>query len=76
MNILGKNNKSLIRRGANQGFTKIEFSANGKNYEALRKINSKGDTYCTILRRMLMGKLTTIAEGETKTIPRINDERS
>ena len=38
-----KTNKSLIRRGANQGFAKIEFSANGKNYQALRKINSKGE---------------------------------
>ena len=36
-----KNNKSLIRRGANQGFARIEFSENGKNYQALRKINSK-----------------------------------
>ncbi len=33
-----KNNKGLIRRGANQGFAKIEFSSNGKNYQAIRKI--------------------------------------
>ncbi len=28
----GNNNKRVIRRGANQGFAKIEFTANGKNY--------------------------------------------
>jgi len=37
-----KNNKGLIRRGSNQCFTRIEFSANGKNYQAVRKIDSKG----------------------------------
>ena len=37
-----KNNKGLIRRGANQGFAKIEFSANGKNYQAVRRIDYKG----------------------------------
>jgi len=37
-----KSNKSLIKRGSNQGFTKIGFSINGKQYEAVRKIDSKG----------------------------------
>jgi len=37
-----KSNRSLIKRGSNQGFTKIGFSINGKQYEAVRKIDSKG----------------------------------
>ncbi len=37
-----KSNKGLIKRGANQGFAKIGFSISGKNYEAVRKIDSKG----------------------------------
>ena len=37
-----KSNKSLIKRGSNQGFAKIGFSINGKQYEAVRKIDSKG----------------------------------
>jgi exonuclease SbcC len=60
-----KNNKSLIRRGANQGFAKIEFSANGKNYQALRKIDSKG-VLTAQFSENVDGKLKTIAEGERK----------
>jgi exonuclease SbcC len=37
-----KSNKGLIKRGSNQGFAKIGFSINGKQYEAVRKIDSKG----------------------------------
>ena len=37
-----KSNKSLIKRGSNQGFTKIGFSINDKQYQAVRKIDSKG----------------------------------
>jgi len=37
-----KSNKSLIKRGSNQGFTKIGFSINSKQYEAIRKLDSKG----------------------------------
>ena len=60
-----KNNKSLIRRGANQGFTKIKFSANGKNYEALRKIDSKGALIAQFSEEV-NGNLKIIAEGERK----------
>ena len=55
----------MIRRGANQGFTKIEFSANGKNYQALRKIDSKG-ALTAQFSEDTDGKLKTIAEGERK----------
>ncbi len=37
-----KSNKGLIKRGASQGFAKIEFNINGKQYQAVRKIDSKG----------------------------------
>ena len=60
-----KNNKGLIRRGANQGFAKIEFSANGKNYQAIRKIDSKG-TLTAQFAEDVDGKLILIAEGERK----------
>ena len=60
-----KNNKGLIRRGANQGFAKIEFSANGKNYQAVRKIDSKG-TLTAQFAEDVDGKLIPIAEGERK----------
>ena len=60
-----KNNKSLIRRGANQGFAKIKFSANGKNYEALRKIDSKGALIAQFSEEV-DGNLKIIAEGERK----------
>ena len=60
-----KNNKGLIRRGANQGFAKIEFSANQKNYQAIRKIDSKG-TLTAQFAENIDGKLIPIAEGERK----------
>ena len=60
-----KNNKSLIRRGTNQGFARIEFSANGKNYQALRKIDSKGALTAQFSEE-INGSLKIIAEGERK----------
>jgi len=59
-----KNNKSLIRRGTNQGFVKIGFSANGKNYQALRKIDSKGGL--AQFSEYVGEKLIPIVEGERK----------
>ena len=60
-----KNNRGLIRRGSNQCFAKIEFSANGKNYQAVRKIDSKG-TLTAQFAEDVDGKLIPIAEGERK----------
>jgi len=62
---LGIKKKGLIRRGANQGFVKIEFSANGKNYQVIRKIDSKG-TLTAQFTEDIDGKLVPIAEGERK----------
>ena len=40
-----KDVKSLIRRGTNQGYAKIEFSIRNKQYEAFRKIKNKSSNY-------------------------------
>ena len=40
-----KDVKSLIRRGTNQGYAKIEFSIRNKQYEAFRKIENKSSNY-------------------------------
>jgi len=40
-----KDVKSLIRRGTNQGYAKIEFSIRDKQYEAFRKIKNKSSNY-------------------------------
>jgi len=40
-----KNVKSLIRRGTNQGYAKIEFSIRDKQYEAFRKIKNVSSNY-------------------------------
>ena len=40
-----KNVKSLIRRGTNQGYAKIEFSIRDKQYEAFRKIKNISSNY-------------------------------
>jgi len=42
-----KDVKSLIRRGTNQGYAKIEFSIRDKQYEAFRKIENKSSNYLT-----------------------------
>ena len=45
VNIQEKNPKSLIRRGTNQGYAKIEFSIRDKQYEAFRKIKNISSNY-------------------------------
>jgi len=60
-----KSNKSLIRRGTNQGFAKIGFSINGKQYEVVRKIDNKGNLAATF-SEILGNKRVEIAAGERK----------
>ena len=60
-----KSNKGLIKRGANQGFARINFSVNGKNYEAVRKIDSKG-TLSAKFTEIVGDKRIEIAAGERK----------
>ncbi|MCA9828183.1 MAG: SMC family ATPase [Nitrosopumilus sp.] len=60
-----KSNRSLIKRGANQGFAKVNFSVNGKDYEAVRKIDSKG-TLSAKFSEITEDERTEIAAGERK----------
>ena len=60
-----KSNKGLIKRGSNQGYSKIEFSINGKQYETIRKIDSKGGLVATFSEITKEGRVE-IAAGERK----------
>ena len=60
-----KSNKGLIKRGSNQGYSKIEFSINGKQYETVRKIDSKGGLVATFSEITNEGRVE-IAAGERK----------
>lgn len=60
-----KSSKGLIKRGTNQGFAKVNFSVNGKNYEAVRKIDSKG-TLSAKFSEIIEDERIEIAAGERK----------
>ncbi|MDF2422385.1 MAG: SMC family ATPase [Nitrosopumilus sp.] len=60
-----KSNKGLIKRGSNQGFAKVSFSINGKQFEAVRKIDSKG-TLAATFAEIVDGERVEIAAGERK----------
>ena len=60
-----KSNKGLIKRGSNQGFAKIEFSVNGKKYQTVRKINSKGNLVAKFSKKE-NDQIIEIAAGERK----------
>jgi len=60
-----KSNKALIRRGTNQGYSKVNFTINQKLYEAVRKIDSKGTLSAKFLEKK-GDKWVTLAVGERK----------
>ncbi len=60
-----KSNKGLIRRGTNQGYAKIEFSIKDKQYEAVRKIDTKG-SLSAIFSETTNNNRVEIAAGERK----------
>lgn len=60
-----KSNKGLIKRGANQGFAKVEFNINGKQYQAVRKIDNKGGLAAKFTQK-INGEFLEIAAGERK----------
>ena len=60
-----KSNKGLIKRGANQGFAKVEFNINGKQYQAVRKIDNKGGLAAKFTER-INNEFLEIAAGERK----------
>ena len=65
VNIQENQIKGLIKRGSNQGFAKIGFSINDKQYEAVRKIDNKGALSATFSEITKDGKIE-IAAGERK----------
>lgn len=60
-----KSNKSLIRRGTSQAYAKVNFTLNGKQYQAERKIDSKG-TLGAQLFEIRNNEAMPIASGERK----------
>ena len=60
-----KSNKGLIRRGTNQGYAKIEFSIKDRQYETVRKIDSKGGL-SAIFSETTNNNRVEIAAGERK----------
>jgi len=60
-----KSNKGIIKRGSNQGYSKANFSVNGKSFEAVRKIDSKG-TLSAKFTEIIGDEKVEIAAGERK----------
>jgi exonuclease SbcC len=60
-----KSNKGLIKRGSNQGFAKVNFTINGKEFQAERKIDSKGNLSAQFSEKS-DGSWLQIAAGERK----------
>lgn len=60
-----KSNKSLIRRGTSQAYAKVNFTLNGKQYQAERKIDSNG-TLGAQLFEIRNNEAMPIASGERK----------
>jgi len=60
-----KSNKSLIKRGTNQGFARVNFVKNGKEFQVERKIDTKGGM-ATQLSEKSDGHWNPIAAGERK----------
>ena len=60
-----KSNKGLIKRGENQGFTKVVFSVGEKKYLAERKIDIKGSLAAKFSEN-IHGEWIQVAAGERK----------
>ncbi len=60
-----KSNKGLIKRGSNQGYAKVEFNINGKEYQAVRKIDRKGGLAAKFTEK-INDEFLEIAVGERK----------
>ena len=58
-------NKGLVRRGANQAYSKVNFSISDRQFEAIRKIDSKGTVSAQFFEKK-DGTLLPLASGERK----------
>ncbi|MDE1840846.1 AAA family ATPase [Candidatus Nitrosotalea okcheonensis] len=62
---LRKSTKGLLRRGSNQSYSKVEFSLGHRQFEAVRKIDSKG-TAGAVLYEKINGEMVSLVAGERK----------
>ena len=62
---LRKSTKGLLRRGNNQAYVKVEFSIGNRQFEAVRKIDSKG-TVGAVLHEKINGEVIPLAAGERR----------
>lgn len=62
---LRKSTKGLLRRGNNQSYAKVEFTIGDRQFEAIRKIDSKG-TVGAVLHEKKNGQTIPLAAGERK----------
>ena len=60
-----KSVKGLLRRGSNQSYAKVEFSIGNRQFEAVRKIDTKG-TVAAQLYEKINNELVPLAAGERK----------
>jgi exonuclease SbcC len=58
-------NKGLVRRGSSQAFAKVNFSILGRQFEAVRKIDSKGTVSAQFFEKKY-DALMPLASGERK----------
>ena len=58
-------NKGLVRRGASQAYAKVNFSISDRQFEAIRKIDSKGIISAQFFEKK-DGSLIPLASGERK----------
>jgi DNA repair protein SbcC/Rad50 len=60
-----KSVRGLLRRGSSQSFAKVEFSIGNRQFEAVRKIDTKG-TVAAQLYEKINNELVPLAAGERK----------
>ena len=60
-----KSTKGLVRRGSNQSYAKVEFAIGNRQFEAVRKIDSKG-TVEAVLNEKINSEKIQLAAGERK----------
>ncbi|MFZ0842414.1 MAG: AAA family ATPase [Nitrosotalea sp.] len=60
-----KSVKGLLRRGSNQSYAKVEFSIGNRQFEAVRKIDTKGTVAAQLYEKINM-ELVPLAAGERK----------
>lgn len=60
-----KSTKGLLRRGSNQSYAKVEFAIGNRQFEAVRKIDSKG-TVEAVLNEKINSEMIQLAAGERK----------